>query len=598
MTDDDHPDEEAEKELRQKIATGSQNAEDYRDLIDLLVPSGRYAEAISLCQQALTFPLTAFEKARLSMELGWIHYDVGQRAQASLLAHEALSLLSTEPKGAEVLYCLGASQALLSLSESFADPNAGAEAARLALDWLEKAVADDSDFRDKPYAYIDVARMHSLLGNVDKAIRHCERCLDREINENQRILCLIVYSQALQLRERFAEAEQAITQAFRYGKNYKSGLFHGLYLELGTIQRFTNRLTEARRSFEQALLALKSDPYFHSEEEILGEIYFNLATVCYELGEYQDAIAAYSEVLRCHGKDVPAYWTALYWLGRSYEATEDYHKARDCYAEVVAASCAAEDDKVLARKELAWVLAKLNYESGKYAEAAAAFEEIVSRYTKEDRDYWLAILWLGCSYEGSGDYGKARSFYKDLQDSSYASDADKVTARNRLPRCVARLAYESGDYRDAVAKFEEALGHYSETKPNHWNTFIWLASCYEGLENYEKAQECYQQVLGSRHATEHDKVLARRRLASNIGKAYFESRNYPEAVAAFEEVLALCSDDHTDRFHALVSLGYSYVGLKTYSKAQDCFEKVLASPQAPEGEKVAAQKALARLSTI
>ena len=71
MTVDDYPDQQAEKELRQKIEVGSQDPDDYRNLTDLLFPSGRYDEVITLLQKALTLPLTVFKKAQLSMELGW-----------------------------------------------------------------------------------------------------------------------------------------------------------------------------------------------------------------------------------------------------------------------------------------------------------------------------------------------------------------------------------------------------------------------------------------------------------------------------------------------------------------------------------------------
>jgi len=309
-------------------------------------------------------------------------------------------------------------------------------------------------------------------------------------------------------------------------------------------------------------------------------------------------IPAYSEVLRCHAKDVPAYWTALYWLGRSYDATEDYPKARDCYAEVVAASRPAEDDKVLARKELAWVLAKLSYESGNYAEAATAFEEVITHYKKSDQDYWSAILWLAYSYEGLGVYGKARPLFEAALDSAHASDADKVTARKGLARNAAGMAYESGDYKQAAEKFEEVLDQYPDTDPDHWHTFIWLASCLSGLGNYAKAQECYQHVLGSRHATDHDKVLARRRLTSSLGKSYYEARNYPEAVAAFEEVPSSCPENDTDRFHALVWLGYGCGAMGMFARAANCFEQVLASPHALDADKTSAQNGLVRLRGV
>ena len=596
MARSDMTDTETEEKLRQKIAEGSQDPDDFRDLTDLLFPSGRYDEAITLYQRALTFSLTAFKKGQLSMELAWIYYDIGQQAQVTELAQDALSLLSTEPKSAEVLYCQGASEALLALSVCSTDANGGAEEARLALDWLEQAIADEADFKDKSYAYIDAARMHSLLGNVDEVVTHCERCLTREISETQRISCLILYAQALQREERFAEAEQAITEAFRYGKNYKSGLLHSrLDVELGEILRSTNRLVESKERFRHALAVLKSDPYFHNDTQTLGEVYFNLASVCYELGEYEDAISAYNEVLRCDTKDGPSYWTALYWLGRSYEATEDQRKARDCYAEVLASSYATDTDRTLAREDLTWTLAKLHYQSGEYREAAAAFEELVTRYSSEDGKYWSVLLWLGSCQQGLEEHAKAKDCFEKVQASSRASEVDKAAAAKCLTCTLAKLHYESGQYSQAAAKFKEVLGYYSETDPDHWNTMIWLGCCYQGLAAYTEEQECYQEVLASRHATDHDKVLARRRLASSLGKAYHESRSYPEAIAAFEEVLASCGDDHPDRFHALVCLGYSYLAIKTYAKAGEFFEEVVASVHAPEAEKDAARKALAGL---
>jgi hypothetical protein len=66
--------------------------------------------------------------------------------------------------------------------------------------------------------------------------------------------------------------------------------------------------------------------------------------------------------------------TALYWLGRSHDAVEEQREARDCYAEVVASPLTTEDDKASARTDLVWVQGKIDYESGKYKEAAATFE--------------------------------------------------------------------------------------------------------------------------------------------------------------------------------------------------------------------------------
>jgi tetratricopeptide (TPR) repeat protein len=285
-------------------------------------------------------------------------------------------------------------------------------------------------------------------------------------------------------------------------------------------------------------------------------------------------------------------------LGRSYEAVEDHHPARDCYAEVLAAPHATEDDRSLARESLTWSLAKRHYQSGEYREAAAAFEELVSQYSNEDSKYWNAVLWLGSCHQGLEDHRKAKDCFEEVLASSCASEADKVAAKKCLTCVLAELYYESEQYNEAAAKYEEVLGYYPETDADHWNTVIRLGCCYQGLRAYSKEQECYQKVLASRHATDHDKALARRRVASSLGKAYYEASDYAEAIAAFEEVLTSCRENHADRFHALVCLGYAYLGTKSYTKAREFFEEVVASADAPEAEKDAARKALAGLRTV
>ena len=506
-------DTEAEDKLRRKIADGSNDPEDYRNLSDLLFPSGRYEEAIALYQKALALPLTKFKNAQLAMEVGWLYHAIGQRDQASTFARDALSLLATEPRSAEVLYCLGASQALLAFCLSFTDPNAGADAARIALGWLEQALADSSDFEDKPYAYVDAARLHNLLGNGDRAISHCEQCLQHKVTEMQRISCLSVYVQALCCVERFGEAEQAIADLFQYGNTYKSGFFHTLYMELGQVQRFTNRLTESKRSFEQALATLKTDPYFRDDVEILGEIYFNLATVCYELGDYEEAITAYTEVLRCDKPDVATYWNASYWLGRSYEFSQNYHKARDCYRAVTASQYAAQDDKAAAQNDLMLVLAKLDYESGKYKEAAAAFEEVVSHHTKRDPHHWSALIWLSSCYEGLGEYDKARSFYEEVLASAHSSDANKEAARKRLTASLGKVYYQQSQYAEAVAAFEEVLLSCPNDETYRCHALLWLGYSCHALGSHSRARDCFEEVLTSPVASEDEKTSARKGLA-------------------------------------------------------------------------------------
>jgi tetratricopeptide (TPR) repeat protein len=222
---------------------------------------------------------------------------------------------------------------------------------------------------------------------------------------------------------------------------------------------------------------------------------------------------------------------------------------------------------------------------------------LISYYTKEDSDYWSAVLWLGSCHEGLGAYDKARSFYYEVINSPHASEVNKTTTQQALRRTLAKIFYESGKYEEAAAKYEEVLGYYPDNDSDRWKTMISLACCYKGLAAYTKEPECYRKVLASRHATDHDKSLARRRFASSRGQAHYHSKNYAEAIVAFEEVLESCRKDDDDRFHALVCLGYGYLQIKTYTKARECFEEVLASPRASDTLKASARKALTLVPT-
>jgi tetratricopeptide (TPR) repeat protein len=96
------------EELRRKIAAGSTNQKDYRDLAYHLFAIGQYKEAILFYQQALDLPLQDIQKADLSMDLAAVLYEVSRRDEAQTLAENAIALLSNQGESVEVLLSRGA----------------------------------------------------------------------------------------------------------------------------------------------------------------------------------------------------------------------------------------------------------------------------------------------------------------------------------------------------------------------------------------------------------------------------------------------------------------------------------------------------------
>jgi tetratricopeptide (TPR) repeat protein len=84
---------ETEVELRQKLANGSQDPEDYGKLAIQVFVVGGLEEAITLYKQAIELSPTGLVKARVYTDLEWLYYEMGQRDQALAMTRSALGLL-------------------------------------------------------------------------------------------------------------------------------------------------------------------------------------------------------------------------------------------------------------------------------------------------------------------------------------------------------------------------------------------------------------------------------------------------------------------------------------------------------------------------
>ena len=592
MTKTTPPDLQDETKLQQRIAAGSHDPEDYCKLAGLLVSAGRYEEAVALYHQALNLPVTDLQKARLSIDLGWLFYEVGEPVQGQTLAQSAIRLLSSEQESPEVLLVWGLSQSLLAHCVWFKDDKSGAEMAQAALKWLERIVTEAPNFEEIGAAYYAAARLHNLLGNAKEAIELCEKCLQLELGDMERLSCLIAYSEALRLDERFKEAEKALEEALRYAKTDKVTL-PLVYFTLGLIQRSTHRLAEARETFEKVLEALQAHPYLKDDSHFLTQVYWNLGELDYGSEKLEEALRAFQKILAYHPEADTDHRNALLWLGYCYQAMRDHSKAVGYFKELLASPHASETEKASARKSLAWNLGKLHYESGDCGQAAAAFEEVLTYLPSDDPDRPNTLVWLGHCYLATEAQEKARDCFEEVLTSSNVTETDKASALVGL----GDIYLEAGQYEEAAAAAKEALVYQPENEFNHWNTLLRLGHAYFGRD-YQKARECYERILASPHAAEADKDSARKNLTRSLANLYYEAGQYEEATAAFEEVLSYYPEDVPHHCTALLWLGRCHDATEDCEKARDCYEQVLASPHASEEDKASAREGLARLPQL
>jgi len=73
---------------------------------------------------------------------------------------------------------------------------------------------------------------------------------------------------------------------------------------------------------------------------------------------------------------------------------------------------------------------------------------------------------------------------------------------------LAKVHYQSREYSEAAAAFEELVSQYSSEDSKYWNALLWLGSCCQGLEEHSKAKDCFEKVQASSCASEVDKAAA------------------------------------------------------------------------------------------
>ena len=191
MTTKDNPLANNAAELQRKIASGSQNPADYSDLANLAFEAGRYDEAVSLRQRALTLNLTNVQRGRMHWELAWL-YEALERTQEALeQAKKTKEVLATERKSPEVLFLLATAESLS--AQCSEDPDTSNTRGCSALRGLNQLIAEAPDFENIAFAYGQVAQLHNLLGEPEEAARICEQVLQKDLDPRERLDCLLVF---------------------------------------------------------------------------------------------------------------------------------------------------------------------------------------------------------------------------------------------------------------------------------------------------------------------------------------------------------------------------------------------------------------------
>ena len=250
-------------------------------------------------------------------------------------------------------------------------------------------------------------------------------------------------------------------------------------------------------------------------------------------------------------------------IGDAYQRKGQYENAMQTYR------------KVIATFSLMPTLVEATFmKMAEYTTQLKGFDEGILIYRRAiDENFTNKPLQAKLQYKISRTYQDAKIYDKAAQEylfyvRAYAPQAQaiKFSVEQAYFLAISNF-YNSRDFKNALSYADSIKTLFPESE------FLAKITMYRGLASlglgrYAQAREHFADVL--RSAPESNEALFAR---TQIGKSYFDERQYEKAVASFEELLA-GDQSKLDLSEVHYLMGLSYYGLGAHDKAIDHLARV------------------------
>ncbi len=263
----------------------------------------------------------------------------------------------------------------------------------------------------------------------------------------------------------------------------------------------------SKGDLERALDAYRKVTQIQPGSENARIAYLNIGNILDDAQRFDDAVKAYESAIAIKGNDDLAYYNlgiAYKHAGKSALAINSWRKASQINPENIKTRLAMAD---------------YYYEQGYMDQAEKSYQEIIYKWPSNQE----AIFKLGTIYHKHKDYADARKAY------SKVIEVDETTELAR--KAMINLAIVSSGERNDDESLNNAVKIIQKAllmKPDDSDALLALGIIYARKEMHHKAIDTfYQSIKSSRD----NRMTAES--YNNMGKSYFQLREYKKAVQAF-----------------------------------------------------------------
>ena len=256
---------------------------------------------------------------------------------------------------------------------------------------------------------------------------------------------------------------------------------------------------------------------------------FERGFLLYGVRRWDDAAESFEKLLDRYPTSAFA-GEAARMLGETYAALGDYRKAQRANERAEALGTASAE----LRGEVAFQQAYASYQSGDFAEAARALQQLYQRDPSGPRA-GETLFWAAEASFQEGQAGNAAALQRaETLFTDFLQKFPEHRQQDAARYALAWTLFKRGDYARAATAFERFLASYrpgSEIVPYTTDARLRLADAYFALKRFDQAIATYQRI-------EDTTVGGADYALFQIGQAHGNAGRAAEAVATYDRLLA------------------------------------------------------------
>ena len=285
--------------------------------------------------------------------------------------------------------------------------------------------------------------------------------------------------------------------------------------------------------------------------------YYQLGYAHYKQGDFENAISEFNKII--DGNNSVAQ-NAYYHLGESYIKLDKKQEALNAFRN------ASQMDFDLKIQEDAWLnYAKISYDIGNpYQSVPQVLAGYLDKYPETSYKEEIETLLID-SYITSKNYKEALNLLEGRN--SY----DNKLAYQKVAFYRGLELYNDNQYLDAESLFDKSLKQGLDAKYTARATF-WKAETDYNLTNYDDALVGFKQFQGYSDSGNTPEIA---NIDYNLGYTYFKQKNYTKASEYFQTYISKTSEDKVRLNDAYLRLGDGYFVSRNYNQAIGAYDDAL-----------------------